>query len=206
MISGRNFASARLRYRELHLPDPAVWILEAGADLRYGHDGRQDQSWSEHIAAGWQREAVVETLEGLGPRLRLQPEGNQGDFKVSYLLQTPTAGVLEMVKQRLRRHRLKARAHLFNHLFLDVLPQRASKADAIRHLALSWGLPLEQVLVVAAQQGDAELLNGRALGLVAAEHDRSLDHLRRRPQVFFASRPQAWGVVEGLEHHRFLRR
>lgn len=206
MVSGRDFASARLRYGELHLPDPAVWILEAGADLRCGPDGRQDESWRAHIAAGWEREAVVEVLEGLGPRLRLQPEGNQGDFKVSYLLQTPTAGVLEMVKQRLRLHRLKARAHLFNHLFLDVLPQRASKTDAIRHLAISWGLPLEQVLVVAAQQGDAELLNGRALGLVAADHDRSLEHLRRRPQVFFASRPQAWGVLEGLDHHRFLRR
>jgi sucrose-phosphate synthase len=206
MLSGRSFASAQLRYSELHLPDPAVWILEAGADLRYGCEGEQDQSWRQHIAAGWQRQAVLDVLEGLGPRLRLQPEANQGEFKVSYLLQTPTAGVLEMVKQRLRLHRLEARAHLFNHLFLDVLPQRASKADAIRHLALSWGLPLEQVLVVAAQQGDAELLNGRVLGLVAADHDRSLGQLRRRPQVFFASRPQAWGVLEGLDHHRFLRR
>jgi len=87
-----------------------------------------------------------------------------------------------------------------------VLPMRASKADAIRHLCLNWGLPLDQVLVVAAQQGDAELLNGSSLGLVASEHDHSLDQLRRRPKVFFASRPQAWGVLEGLDHYRFLSR
>jgi sucrose-phosphate synthase len=111
-----------------------------------------------------------------------------------------------MVRQRLRQGQLEARAHLFHHWFLDVLPLRASKAEAIRHLSLCWGLPLEQVLVVASQQGDGELLNGRALGVVVGDHDRSLDDLRRRSKVFFASRRQAWGVLEGLDHYRFLRR
>ncbi|PWL22467.1 MAG: glycosyl transferase family 1 [Synechococcus sp. XM-24] len=206
MLSGRHFASARLRFAELHLPEPQVWILEAGADLRFGAEGRPDVSWHQHIAQGWQRKRVEQVLEGLSPRLSLQPEVNQGSYKVSYTLEAPTAGVLEMVRQRLRQHRLEARAHLFHHWFLDVLPMRASKADAIRHLCLNWGLPLDQVLVVAAQQGDAELLNGSSLGLVACEHDHSLDQLRRRPKVFFASRPQAWGVLEGLDHYRFLSR
>jgi sucrose-phosphate synthase len=111
-----------------------------------------------------------------------------------------------MVRQRLRHQRLEARAHVFHHWFLDVLPLRASKAEAIRHLSLRWRLPLEQVLVVASQQGDGELLNGRALGVVVADHDRSLETLRRRSKVFFASRHQAWGVLEGLDHYRFLRR
>ncbi len=165
-----------------------------------------DAAWRDHIAQGWQREAVQQALADLTPRLLPQPQGQQGPFKVSYTLQPPQAGVLEMVRQRLRQGRLEARAHLFHHWFLDVLPQRASKAEAIRHLSLRWGLPLEQVLVVASQQGDGELLNGRALGLVVGDHDRSLDDLRRRSKVFFASRRQAWGVLEGLDHYRFLRR
>ena len=206
MLSGRNFPSASLRYHELHLPQPQVWILEAGAEVRYGADGVADAAWRDHIAQGWQREAVQQALADLTPRLLPQPQGQQGPFKVSYTLQPPQAGVLEMVRQRLRQGRLEARAHLFHHWFLDVLPQRASKAEAIRHLSLRWGLPLEQVLVVASQQGDGELLNGRALGLVVGDHDRSLDDLRRRSKVFFASRRQAWGVLEGLDHYRFLRR
>ena len=206
MLSGRGFASARLRYHELHLPLPKVWILEAGTEIRYGPEGMPDLAWRDHIAQGWQRDAVQCVLTGLEPRLLPQPEEQQGPFKVSYTLQRPTAGVLEMVRQRLRHDRLEARAHLFHHWFLDVLPLRASKAEAIRHLSLSWGLPLEQVLVVASQQGDAELLNGQSLGVVVGDHDRSLDHLRRRSKVFFASRRQAWGVLEGLDHYRFLRR
>ena len=206
MLSGRGFASARLRYQELHLPPPQVWILEAGAEIRYGPEGVPDAVWSEHIAQGWQRQAVEQALADLAPRLLPQPAAQQGPFKVSYTLQAPREGVFEMVRQRLRQSRLAARAHLFHHWFLDVLPLRASKAEAIRHLSLRWRLPLEQVLVVASQQGDGELLNGRALGVVVGDHDRSLDDLRRRSKVFFASRHQAWGVLEGLDHYRFLRR
>ena len=206
MLSGRGFASARLRYQELHLPLPQVWILEAGTEIRYGPEGVPDQAWRQHIAQGWRRDAVERVLADLVPRLLPQPEAQQGPFKVSYTLQAPPAGVPEMVRQRLRQGRLEARAHLFHHWFLDVLPLRASKAEAIRHLSLSWGLPLEQVLVVASQQGDGELLSGRALGVVVGDHDRSLNELRRRSTVFFASRRQAWGVLEGLDHYRFLRR
>jgi sucrose-phosphate synthase len=206
MLSGRGFASARLRYQELHLPLPQVWILEAGTEIRYGPAGVPDQAWRQHIAQGWQRDAVQQALADLAPRLLPQSEAQQGPFKVSYTLQAPAAGVPQMVRQRLRQGRLEARAHLFHHWFLDVLPLRASKAEAIRHLSLTWGLPLEQVLVVASQQGDGELLNGRALGVVVGDHDRSLNDLRRRSTVFFASRRQAWGVLEGLDHHRFLGR
>jgi sucrose-phosphate synthase len=206
MLSGRGFASASLRYHELHLPPPQVWILEAGAEILYGPEGVPDLAWRDHIVQGWQREAVEQALTDLAPRLVLQPEAQQGPFKLSYTLKPPLAGVLEMVRQRLRQGRFEARAHLFHHWFLDVLPLRASKAEAIRHLSLCWGLPLEQVLVVASQQGDGELLNGRALGVVVGDHDRSLDDLRRRSKVFFASRRQAWGVLEGLDHHRFLPR
>lgn len=206
MLSGRGFASARLRYQELHLPLPQVWILEAGTEIRYGPEGVPDQAWRQHIAQGWRRDAVERVLAELVPRLLPQPEAQQGPFKVSYTLQAPPAGVTEMVRQRLRQGRLEAQAHLFHHWFLDVLPLRASKAEAIRHLSLTWGLPLEQVLVVASQQGDGELLSGRALGVVVGDHDRSLNELRRRSTVFFASRRQAWGVLEGLDHYRFLRR
>jgi sucrose-phosphate synthase len=60
--------------------------------------------------------------------------------------------------------------------------------------------------VEASQQGDAELLQGLPLGVVPGDHDPDLERLRQHRRVFFASRPQAWGLLEGLRHHRFLRR
>ena len=207
LLSGRGFKAARLRYGELHLPEPRVWIVQAGSEIRYGPEGSQDLAWQDHIARGWQRRAVEEALAGLAPRLELQAEAQQGAFKVSYMLRPPPAGVLEMVHRRLRQRQLAARAHLFNHWYLDVLPVRASKAEAIRHLARRWQLPLEQILVVAAQQGDGELLSGPGPGVVVGAHAAVSEGLHpRRRKLFFASRPQAWGVLEGIDHHRFLRR
>jgi len=73
-------------------------------------------------------------------------------------------------------------------------------------VALRWNLSLSSILVEASQQGDAELLQGLPLGVVPGDHDPELERLRHHRRVFFASKPQAWGLLEGLRHHRFLRR
>ena len=76
-------------------------------------------------------------------------------------------------------------------------------------LGNSWrqqGIPLEHVLVAASQHGDGEVLRGLPLGVVLANHDPSLDELRHQRSVFFARRPQAWGILEGMDHYRFLSR
>jgi sucrose-phosphate synthase len=142
----------------------------------------------------------------LGTRLRRQPEADQGPFKVSYTLEEPDQGIIPLVRQTLRSHGLQARPHLFQHWYLDVLPLTASKTEALRYVALRWKMPLTSILVEASQQGDGELLRGLPLGVVPDDHDPALDVLRSHRRVFFSTRPQAWGLLEGLEHHRFLRR
>ena len=76
-------------------------------------------------------------------------------------------------------------------------------------LGNSWrqqGIPLEHILVAASQHGDGEVLRGLPLGVVLANDDPSLDELRHQRSVFFARRPQAWGILEGMDHYRFLSR
>ena len=221
VCTGRGFKSARQRYAELHLPPPLVWITQTGTEIHLAEGGdpqapaaegdpgllyRPDPHWQEHIGRRWNREAVEAALATLAPRLQPQGPGDQGPFKVSYLLAEPDDGILAVVRQTLRSHGLMARAHLFQHWYLDVLPLTASKAEAIRYVALRWSLPLERVLVEASQQGDGELLAGLPLGVVPDDHDPTLEPLRGRRRVFFANRPQAWGLLDGLAHHRFLRR
>lgn len=208
VVSGRSVASAGLRYGELHLPQPCVWITQAGTEIHYGtsHPEGLDRRWQAHIGRDWDRPAVEAAMAELEPRLRRQPEPDQGPFKVSFALSEPDQGILPLVRQTLRHHGLMARPHLFQHWFLDVLPLVASKTEALRYVALRWQLPLSSLLVEASQQGDGELLRGLTLGVVPADHDPSLDGLRAHRRVFFAPRPQAWGLLDGLDHHRFLRR
>ena len=72
-------------------------------------------------------------------------------------------------------------------------------------MTLRWGLSLEQVLIVASQQGDAELLKGLPSTVVPFEHDSSLEGLRSQQGVFFSSVPRE-GVVDGLKYFRFLKK
>ncbi|MEO1002126.1 MAG: HAD family hydrolase [Cyanobacteria bacterium J06638_7] len=208
VVSGRGLAAARLAYDGLHLPSPRVWISAAGTDISYGSETGhwRDQHWQAHIARQWDRDGVLASMAALEQRLRRQSDPDQGPFKVSYLLNEPDQGILPLVRQTLRSHGLMARPHLFHHWFLDVLPLAASKNEALRYLALRWRLPLHSLLVEASQQGDGDLLRGLSLGVVPQDHDPSLDGLRGHRRVFFAKRPQAWGLLDGLDHHRFLRR
>ena len=190
LLSGRGFKAARLRFGELLLPEPQVWIVQAGSEIRYGPEGLLDLFWQRHIAAGWRRQAVEEALAGLAPRLELQNEAHQGRFKVSYLLRPPPAGVLEMVHRRLRQRQLAARAQLVHHWYLDVLPVRASRAEAIRHLSLRWDLPLDQVRVVETLPAASTLVRER----------------RRRKQSIRAGdeSPSVLQRLEGLDASRVL--
>ncbi|MFM7652564.1 MAG: HAD family hydrolase [Vulcanococcus sp.] len=183
LLSGRGFKAARLRCAELLLPEPRVWMVQAGSEIRYGPEGVPDLFWQRHIAVGWRRRAVAEALAGLAPRLELQNEAQQGPFKVSYLLRPPPAGVLEMVHRRLRQRQLAARAQLVHHWYLDVLPVRASRAEAIRHLSLRWDLPLDQVRVVEALPAETPAISGE----------------RRRRKQLLSGRAEAKAVLQRLE-------
>ena len=87
------------------------------------------------------------------------------------------------------------------HWYLDVLPLRASRTEAIRHLVIRWGLTLEQVFVVASQQGEAELIRGLTTAVVPTEHDSSLEALRSQQRVFFASSSDN-SLLDGLKYFR----
>ena len=152
----------------------------------------------------WHRQGVENALADLGDHMALQTAEHQGAFKVSYLLSQPGPSVLPLIRQRLRQEHQVARPALRCHWFLDVLPLRASRSEAIRFLSLRWSLPLDRFLVVASQQGDLELVQGLPAAVIPSDHDPCLDGCRQLPRVYFADRARLSGVLEGLQHYRFL--
>ena len=155
------------------------------------------------ITVDWNRKGVEKILFDLKDYLELQSIDHQGPFKVSYLLKQPSDAILPLVRKRLRNAGLAATPHLKCHWYLDVVPLRASRSEAIRFLTLRWGLSLEKVLIVASQQGDAELLKGLTTTVVPFDHDSSLEALRSEQRVFFSNAQD--GVVDGLKHFRFFK-
>ncbi len=205
ILTGRSLPAARQRFVELLLPEPKVWITGAGTSIHYGQESQSDLLWSAQIGVDWDRVGVEDALADLTDHIELQPSEHQGAFKLSYTIREPREEILPLIRRRLRLRRQAARPQLRCHWFLDVLPLRASRSEAIRFLALRWGLPLEQMLVVASEQGDGELVCGRPATIVLGGHDPCLEDFRQQQRVYFASRPQLPGVLEGIQHYRFLR-
>ncbi len=203
ILTGRSIKAARYRYAETKLPEPAVWICQAGTEIYYGEENKSDIFWQDSISVGWSRKDVERVLFDLKDYLELQSADFQGPFKVSYLLKESSSAIIPLVRKRLRKFGLAASPHLKCHWYLDVVPLRASRAEAIRFLTLRWGLSLDKVLVVASQQGDDELIRGLTTSIIPFDHDSSLDGLRSQQRVFFSDDQN--DVLDGLKYFRFFK-
>ena len=205
MIFSRSIKAAKYQYSQLYLPFPSVWICRAGTEIYYEEEEKSDILWQDSISVDWDRKAVEKALSDFKNYFVFQSADQQAPFKVSYLLKEPFEGLLPLVRKRLRQSKCSASPHLRCHWYLDIVPLRASRAEAIRFLTLRWGLSLDQVLVVASEQGDSELIKGLTTSVVPVEHDSSLESLRSQQRVFFSSVPRE-GVIDGLQHFRFLKK
>ena len=91
--------------------------------------------------------------------------------------------------------------------FLDILPSRASKGQALRYVAQCLDIPLEQILAVGGSGSDEDMMRGNALAVVVANrHHEELSQLIDQEKIFFASRPYALGILEAIEHYDFFNR
>lgn len=202
VATGRPVESAARVLREHGVPPADVWITSVGSEIHYGRERRPDPGWARHIRHLWRRDALVEALQGV-PGLRLQARENQRAFKLSYRVDPGRMPALAELRARLRARDLHANLVYSQDEFLDLLPVRASKGSAVRHLAYRWGLPLRSFLVAGDSGNDIEMLMGDTLGVVVGNHSGELDALREVEQVYFADRPAALGVLEGIRRYRF---
>ncbi len=203
ILTGRSIQAARYRYLETQLPKPVVWICQAGTEIYYEEQDKSDIFWQDLISVDWNRKGVEKVLSDLKDYLEIQSIENQSPFKLSYLLKEPNDAILPLVKKKLRNSGLAASPHLKCHWYLDIIPLRASRAEAIRFLTLRWELSLEKILIVASQQGDAELISGLTTNIIPFHHDQSLDGFRSQQRVYFSEEKD--NILDGINHFRFLK-
>ena len=203
VATGRHIASARRILKEWDVPTPDIFITAVGTEIYYGPQKTADAAWQKLLDYRWDPEALREALTHF-PGLRPQPKAEQGPFKLSYLVDPERMPPLAEIARYLRRHDLHAKLVYSHQAYLDVLPTRASKGSAIRYIADRWGIPIDRTLVAGDSGNDLEMLRGNTLGVVVGNHSPELEVLRRQPRVYFAQGHYAWGILEGIDHYRFL--
>lgn len=206
IATGRRIDSALSLIRSAGIPRPEVLITCLGTRIHYGPNLAEDSYWADHIDRSWSVDRVRRALSDM-PGIELQEKEEQSRFKVSYYYDPEIAPSYEEIVTRLRELEITANVqHSFGQ-FLDVIPSRASKGQALRYVAERLGIPLEHILVAGGSGADEDMMRGNMLAVVVRNrHKEELSELTDIPRIYFASKAYAAGVLEAIEHYDFLSR
>jgi sucrose-phosphate synthase len=203
IATGRNLKATLDMLEEWRFPMPDLLITSVGSEIYYGPQVVRDTNWQRHINYRWQPEAVRSVMTEL-PGLELQSPEGQGYYKISYTVDPDEAPSFREIMRHLRQHHLHVKGIYSHHMYLDLLPLRASKGDALRYCALKWGLPVKRFLVVGASGNDETMLTGNTLASVVGNYSSELEKLRSYSDIYFAEGHHAWGILEALDHYDFF--
>ena len=205
IATGRRLESALEVLEEWGVPTPDVTITAVGAEIHYGPDHVPDDLWSRHLDYRWRPEAIRDRLlEVAGDRLTVQAESEQRRHKISFDVEPGRPLHLGKLRRQLREEGLHANLILSHGAYLDALPIRCSKGQAIRWFAHRWGIELESIVVAGDSGNDRDMLTGATPAIVVGNHAEELADLAEQPEIYIAREPHAAGILEGLESRGWL--
>jgi sucrose-phosphate synthase len=200
VATGRNVDQIRQVLGDYGIPSPDIVISDVGTAVRYGITAEPDPSWAEHLNRGWDRRQVHSLLRKV-PGIRLQGREGQGPFKLSFYLEPRFDR--QVFDAAIAPHRRRISVVFSQNTYLDVLPARASKGQAVQYLCRKWAIPAERTLVCGDSGNDLDMLTGYGQGVVVANHAPDLEVLHGDPGVFIAPHEAAAGILDGMRHFRF---
>ena len=145
LATGRRLDSALKLMKKHGIPEPDVLITSSGTEIYYAPELIADNAWARHIDHLWSPRKVRRVLADL-PGLKMQPKQEQSRFKISYYID-PEIADLEQIRSLLHQEEQAVHVQVAFGQYLDILPLRASKGQALRYAVDRKNLALEKVFV-----------------------------------------------------------
>ena len=202
VATGRSLGLTLDAMTEFHVPIPDILVCSVGTEIYYGPDLRLDKGWQRHISHQWEPEQIKMALWDLS-FLHFQEAEGQRHFKISYYMEDDYDNLFQ-VYLALEEAGLVCKIIYSHSQFLDILPQRASKGQAIDYLMQKFSFPSRHVMVAGDSGNDEDMLSGQTRGLVVGNYAEELEKLRQQPRVFFSDQTYAAGIIDGLQHYGFV--
>ena len=204
IATGRRIDTALALMRKHNIPRPDVLISSLGTRIHYGAALNEDDYWAEHVDHNWNPGQIGRTLAAL-PGMELQPRVEQTRHKISYYYDAQKAPSVEEINTLLLQRELTANVTCAFGQYLDILPSRASKGQALRYVSQRLEIPLEQTLVVGGSGADEDMMRGNTLAVVVANrHHEELSQLTEQESIYFAAQPHAQGILEAIDYYDFF--
>jgi sucrose-phosphate synthase len=204
IATGRSLQDAMRVLREWQAPLPEVLITSVGSEIYYSRDLdlrhlEADRDWSRMIDRDWSGDVICEVLEST-KGLRLQPPCEQRQHKISYYVDRP--GLALTVKRMLADASLAATVICSHGNYLDILPRKASKGQALKWVAKKLRIPISSTIAAGDSGNDEDLLLTAGTGVIVGNHRSELDCLRGRTNTYFAEQSYAGGILEALRRYQ----
>ncbi|MDH3639827.1 MAG: HAD-IIB family hydrolase, partial [Gammaproteobacteria bacterium] len=204
VATGRRIDSALGLIKKHGIPMPDVLISSLGTRIHYGQALIEDDYWADHIDQDWNPKRVRRVLAEL-PGLQPQPKTEQTPFKVSYYYDARKASPVDEIIALIRKKEITANVICAFGQFLDIVPSRASKGQALRYIAQRLDIPLENILVAGGSGADEDMMRGNTLAVVVRNrHHEELSQLVDQERIYFARQDHALGILEAIKHYDFL--
>jgi sucrose-phosphate synthase len=204
IATGRRLDSALAVIKKHKIPHPDILISSLGTRIHYGKALTEDNYWAEHIDHDWKPGRIRHLLSEL-PGLALQPKKEQSPFKVSYYYDPQLAPAIDEIVALIRQKELTANVLASFGQFIDIVPSRASKGQALRYVAQRLDIPLEQIMAAGGSGADEDMMRGNTLAVVVGNrHHEELSQLEDQENIYFAGQPQAAGILEAIDHYDFF--
>ncbi len=218
-VTGRHFEYALRGVREAGLIEPDFYICDVGTFVYERVDGDFvcDEMYRSNLSASWDEYkkdelcALLENIHGL----TLQGRENQGEFKLSYYIS------LEKGFVNIQRaiHERVADSFSFNITYsidpsndvgyLDILPKSASKEYALNYLAQKIGIGNKWIVYAGDSGNDLSVCRAGIRFIAPQKVGRDVEEFLASEEgkqytTFRATKPYAYGVLEGLEYFKML--
>ncbi|MFT4018116.1 MAG: HAD family hydrolase [Agriterribacter sp.] len=201
IASGRNRELTEEAFKKYDLPYPDIIICSAGSEIYYTDKFIPDHGWESHIDFKWKRKELLEALKYF-PGIQLQEEAAQRRFKLSYYVSSSfNDDNLADLYKFLDDKKLRAKILLTENKFLDLLPFRSGKGNAIRYLSYKWKVPLDQFITAGNSGNDKDMLTGKIKGIVVANYSPEMEELKESKFIYFTKHRLSKGVMEGIHFY-----
>lgn len=204
IATGRSIDSALAVIKKYHIPKPDVLITSLGTRIFYGSNLTEDSVWTDHIDYNWSRTKIKRILSNTNG-MKLQTKLEQSPFKLSYYYDPELAPSIEDIVDQLRKQEVTANVMLSFGQFLDIIPSRASKGQALRYISQILDIPLEKILVAGGSGADEDIMRGNTLAVVVSNrHNEELSQLVDQEKIYFAKKDRAAGILEAIEYYNLF--
>ncbi|WP_348800287.1 HAD-IIB family hydrolase [Flavobacterium adhaerens] len=205
LASGRNLELVKKVIAEEKLPVPDFVICSVGTEIYYtnGDDYVLDKGWATFLSGRWKREDVVNRLSEIN-WIRLQEDEAQNPYKISYYYENEHYDHNQLM-QALGTGWYKINIIPSHGKYLDFIPKRASKGNAIKFLCHKWSIPMSKVIAAGDSGNDIDMFRGAIKGIIVGNRSVELADYKTTKSIYVAKKVASEGILEGLKHYNVIK-